>query len=106
MAELSPHSERRCAGLATAFCRAGRAGSGSSRHGREHAAALDRLQAAIGPAVPENVTGIGLLVADLMVLSEGLYHKSGAEGLGLLAMRTNWASPSGSWMARSAPTQQ
>ena len=49
--------------------------------GREHAAALDRLRAAM-TADPENVAGHGQLVTDLMALSNGcLVAKSGAEGL-------------------------
>jgi L-asparaginase II len=54
--------------------------------GREHAAALDRLRAAM-IAHPENVSGKGSLVADLMELSDGrVVAKSGAEGLLCLAV--------------------
>jgi L-asparaginase II len=53
--------------------------------GREHAAALDRLRAAM-IAHPENVAGSGDLVTDLMVLAGGrIAAKSGAEGLFCLA---------------------
>jgi L-asparaginase II len=53
--------------------------------GREHAAALDRLRAAM-IAHPENVAGHGQLVTDLMALSDGrVVAKSGAEGLICLA---------------------
>jgi L-asparaginase II len=49
--------------------------------GREHAAALDRLRNAM-TAHPENVSGHGDLVTDLMALSAGrIVAKSGAEGL-------------------------
>jgi L-asparaginase II len=49
--------------------------------GREHAVALNRLRAAM-TAHPENVSGHGSLVADLMTLSDGrIVAKSGAEGL-------------------------
>ena len=54
--------------------------------GREHAVALDRLRAAM-TAHPENVSGKGSLVADLMGLSAGrVVAKSGAEGLLCLAI--------------------
>jgi L-asparaginase II len=54
--------------------------------GREHAAALDRLRAAM-IAHPENVAGHGQLVTDLMALSDGrIAAKSGAEGLICLAV--------------------
>jgi L-asparaginase II len=54
--------------------------------GRAHAAALDRLRAAM-TAHPENVSGRGSLVADLMTLSDGrVVAKSGAEGLLCLAI--------------------
>jgi L-asparaginase II len=54
--------------------------------GREHAAALDRLRAAM-IAHPENVAGHGQLVTDLMALSDGrIVTKSGAEGLICLAV--------------------
>ena len=54
--------------------------------GRVHAAALDRLRAAM-IAHPENVAGPGQLVTDLMALSGGqLAAKSGAEGLICLAV--------------------
>lgn len=54
--------------------------------GREHAAALDRLRSAM-TAFPENVSGHGHLVADLMAMSEGrIAAKSGAEGLLCLAI--------------------
>lgn len=49
--------------------------------GREHAAALDRLRAAM-IAHPENVAGAGHFVTDLMAMSGGrIAAKSGAEGL-------------------------
>ena len=49
--------------------------------GREHAAALKRLRAAMVSA-PENVAGDGELVTDMMqVAGPRLYAKSGAEGL-------------------------
>jgi L-asparaginase II len=49
--------------------------------GREHAAALDRLRAAM-IAHPENVAGHGQFVTDLMAISGGrIVAKSGAEGL-------------------------
>jgi L-asparaginase II len=55
-------------------------------NGREHAAALDRLRAAM-TAHPENVAGHGQLVTDLMALSDGrIAAKSGAEGLICLAV--------------------
>jgi L-asparaginase II len=55
-------------------------------NGREHAAALDRLRAAM-IAHPENVAGHGKLVTDLMALSDGrIAAKSGAEGLICLAV--------------------
>ena len=55
-------------------------------NGREHAAALDRLRAAM-IAHPENVAGHGQLVTDLMALSDGrIAAKSGAEGLICLAV--------------------
>jgi len=54
--------------------------------GREHAAALDRLRAAM-IAAPENVAGEGELVTDLMALGGGaICAKSGAEGLICLAL--------------------
>lgn len=54
--------------------------------GREHAAALDRLRAAMIEA-PENVAGEGELVTDLMELAGGaVCAKSGAEGLICLAL--------------------
>ena len=50
-------------------------------HGSDHAAALNRLRAAM-IAHPENVGGTGMLVTDLMALAGGsLVVKSGAEGL-------------------------
>jgi L-asparaginase II len=55
-------------------------------NGREHAAALDQLRAAM-IAHPENVAGHGQLVTDLMALSDGgIVAKSGAEGLICLAV--------------------
>ena len=49
--------------------------------GREHAAALDRLREAM-VAHPQNVSGHGDLVTDLMALSDGrIVAKSGAESL-------------------------
>ena len=54
--------------------------------GRRHAAALNRLRAAM-IAHPENVAGHGQLVTDLMALSGGrVVAKSGAEGLICLAV--------------------
>lgn len=54
--------------------------------GGTHAAALNRLRAAMA-AHPENVAGTGELVTDLMVLSGGrVVAKSGAEGLICLAL--------------------
>lgn len=54
--------------------------------GREHAAALERLRAAMA-AHPENVAGAGELVTDLMAVSGGrVVAKSGAEGLICLAL--------------------
>lgn len=54
--------------------------------GREHAAALNRLRAAM-TAHPENVAGTGELVTDLMAVSGGrIVAKSGAEGLICLAI--------------------
>jgi L-asparaginase II len=54
--------------------------------GREHTIALDRLRAAM-TTHPENVSGQGSLVADLMSLSGGrVVAKSGAEGLICLAV--------------------
>ncbi len=54
--------------------------------GREHAAALNRLRAAM-TAHPVNVSGKGNLVATLMEVSEGrIAAKSGAEGLLCLAV--------------------
>ena len=54
--------------------------------GRDHAAALDRLRAAM-TAHPENVSGHGDLVTDLMDISGGrIVAKSGAEGLICLAV--------------------
>lgn len=54
--------------------------------GREHAAALDRLRAAM-TAHPENVAGDDEFVTDLMARSNGrLAAKSGAEGLLCLAV--------------------
>ena len=54
--------------------------------GHEHAAAIDRLRAAM-VTHPENVAGHGQLVTDLMALSDGrLAVKSGAEGLICLAV--------------------
>jgi L-asparaginase II len=53
---------------------------------REHAAALERLRAAM-TAHPENVAGHGELVTDLMALSDvRVVAKSGAEGLLCLAV--------------------
>jgi L-asparaginase II len=55
-------------------------------NGREHAAALSRLRAAM-TTHPENVAGHGQLVTDLMALSGGrIAAKSGAEGLLCLAV--------------------
>ena len=54
--------------------------------GRQHAAALNRLRAAM-IAHPENVAGHGQLITDLMALSDGrVVAKSGAEGLICLAV--------------------
>jgi L-asparaginase II len=54
--------------------------------GREHAAALKRLRAAM-LAAPENVAGTGEFVTTLMRLGEGrIVAKSGAEGLICLAV--------------------
>ena len=54
--------------------------------GREHAAALHRLRAAMA-AHPENVSGHGDIVTDLMALSGGrVVAKTGAEGLLCLAV--------------------
>ena len=54
--------------------------------GREHAAALHRLRAAM-TAHPENVSGHGDIVTDLMALSGGrVVAKTGAEGLLCLAV--------------------
>jgi L-asparaginase II len=54
--------------------------------GRAHAVALARLRAAM-TAHPENVSGHGELVTDLMALSDGrVVAKSGAEGLICLAV--------------------
>jgi L-asparaginase II len=54
--------------------------------GREHTAALDRLRAAMATH-PDNVSGPGHLVSDLMTLSGGrVVAKSGAEGLICLAV--------------------
>lgn len=54
--------------------------------GREHAAALNRLRAAM-IAHPENVSAHGSFVTDLMALSDGrIAAKSGAEGLLCLAI--------------------
>lgn len=56
------------------------------RSGRKHAAALDRLRAAM-IAHPENVAGHGQFVTDLMALGAGrVAAKSGAEGLICLAV--------------------
>jgi L-asparaginase II len=54
--------------------------------GREHAAALDRLRAAM-IAHPENVSAHGSFVTDLMAMSDGrIAAKTGAEGLLCLAV--------------------
>ena len=54
--------------------------------GREHADALNRLRAAM-TAQPENVSGHGHFVADIMAMSDGrVAAKSGAEGLICLAV--------------------
>jgi L-asparaginase II len=54
--------------------------------GRKHAAALNRLRAAMA-AHPENVSGEGSLVTDLMAITDGrVVAKTGAEGLLCLAI--------------------
>ncbi|MGH2561375.1 MAG: asparaginase [Thermomicrobiales bacterium] len=58
----------------------------SPEAGQRHAAAIDRLRAAMA-AHPENVGGAGRLDTDLMCLSRGeIIAKSGAEGLICLAI--------------------
>ena len=72
--------------FATAFAAFAAPEETPAGHGREHAAALDRLRAAM-TAHPENVAGTGSLVTDLMALSGGrIAAKSGAEGLLCLAV--------------------
>ncbi|MFM9107766.1 MAG: asparaginase [Chloroflexota bacterium] len=61
-------------------------GNAPAGQGREHAAALDRLRAAM-MAAPENVAGDGEYVTDLMAVANGsICAKSGAEGLICLAI--------------------
>ncbi len=72
--------------FATAFAALAAPERVSNGAGREHAAALNRLRAAI-TAHPENVAGPGHFVTDLMALSDGrIAAKSGAEGLICLAV--------------------
>ena len=72
--------------FATAFAALAAPERVPSSKGREHAAALNRLRAAM-TAHPENVAGHGRFVTDLMALSDGrIAAKSGAEGLICLAV--------------------
>jgi L-asparaginase II len=72
--------------FATAFAALAAPQRAPAGAGREHAVALDRLRAAMA-AHPENVSGHGGLVTDLMALSGGrVVAKSGAEGLICLAV--------------------
>lgn len=72
--------------FATAFAALAAPEHVPSGAGREHAAALNRLRAAM-TAHPKNVAGPGHFVTDLMTLSEGrIAAKSGAEGLICLAV--------------------
>lgn len=67
--------------FAAAFATLAAPAQAPTGHGREHAAALDRLRAAM-IAHPENVAGTGKLVTDIMALGGGaVVAKSGAEGL-------------------------
>jgi L-asparaginase II len=72
--------------FATAFAALAAPEHVPSGAGRDHAAALNRLRAAM-TAHPENVAGPGHFVTTLMVLSGGrIAAKSGAEGLICLAV--------------------
>jgi len=72
--------------FATAFAALAAPERVSNGAGREHAAALNRLRAAM-TAHPENVAGSGHFVTDLMSLSDDrIAAKSGAEGLICLAV--------------------
>jgi len=72
--------------FATAFAALAAPEKTPTGYGREHAAALNRLRAAM-TAHPENVAGTGSVVTDLMALSGGrIAAKSGAEGLLCLAV--------------------
>ena len=72
--------------FATAYAALAAPGSVPVGAGREHAVALHRLRAAMA-AHPENVSGHGDIVTDLMALSGGrVVAKTGAEGLLCLAV--------------------
>ena len=72
--------------FATAFAALARPGESPPGHGREHAAALDRLRRAMA-AHPENIGGGGELDTDLTEVSGGrVVAKAGAEGLLCMAV--------------------